>query len=293
MQSIGFIGAGMMGSVIVACLLKAGYRVNVIAHRDRTKIARLVDMGAREVTTLGDLAGRSDVVMICVNSAETVSDLVTRMMPVLTAGKMIIDVTTSKPETSKQLAQDLSSKGVAFVDAPVVGGPAQAASGELGTFLGGSDEAIARAMHIVATYSGEVQHFGPAGSGNTAKLLNNFLSVGLRQLVVHAFRAARRHDIDWAKLYALTAKGAAGSRTLDQLAGGAIEGDYLRNKFSIANCYKDMSYAGPLMADDPDGRAIQAAMVEAYGRLVNAGLGDRLASEMLDPDVERAARTAP
>jgi hypothetical protein len=51
-----------------------------------------------------------------------------------------------------------------------------------------------------------------------------------------------------------------------------------------------MTYAAPLLADDPDGCAIQAAMAEAYARLVDAGLGDRLASEMLDPDVEQVAR---
>ncbi len=281
----------MMGGGIVSCLLKAGYPVTLIAHRNRARIAELVGQGAREVASLDALASDSDVVMICVNSADTVRDLVAAMTPSLEPGKMIVDVTTSKPETSRELAARLTARGVDFVDAPVVGGPAQAASGELGTFLGGSAAAIARAQPIVASYSIDVHHFGPVGAGNTAKLLNNFLTVGLRQLVVHAFRAARRHEIDWTKLYALTSKGAAASRTLDQLVGGAIAGDYTRNKFSIANCYKDMTYAAPLLADDPDGCAIQAAMAEAYARLVDAGLGDRLASEMLDPDVEQAARS--
>lgn len=285
---IGFIGAGMMGSGIVACLLAAGYPVTLVAHRNKDRIAALVAKGAREAATVEDLAGASDVVMICVNSADAVEDLVSRLRPHMAEGSLILDVTTSKPETSRALSASLAASGITFVDAPVVGGPAQAAAGELGTFLGGSEAAVDRARPIVASYSKEVQHFGPVGSGNIAKLLNNFLTVGLRQLVAHAFRAARRNDIDWAKLYALSAKGAAGSRTLDQFVAGALEGDYKRNKFSIANCYKDMTYAAPLLADDPDGRAIQKAMADAYARLIAAGLGDRLASEMLDPEVETA-----
>jgi hypothetical protein len=47
-----------------------------------------------------------------------------------------------------------------------------------------------------------------------------------------------------------------------------------------------MTYAGPLLADDPDGHAIHRAMETAYARLIGAGLGDRLASEMLDPEIE-------
>jgi 3-hydroxyisobutyrate dehydrogenase-like beta-hydroxyacid dehydrogenase len=286
---IGFIGAGMMGSGMVGCLLKSGYPVALLAHRNRARIEDLLARGATEAPDLQTLALDSDVVMICVNSADTVTDLVRAMSSSMREGHLIIDATTSKPETTRTLAAQLASRGIAFVDAPVVGGPAQAAAGELGTFLGGTDVAIARATPIVSTYSIDVHAFGPSGSGNTAKLLNNFLTVGLRQLVVHAFRAARRNGIDPAKLYALTAKGAAGSRTLEQLAGGAIAGDYTRNKFSIANCYKDITYAAPLMADDPDGRAIQEAIAAAYERLVAAGMGDRMASEMLDPAVEAVA----
>lgn len=288
-QIIGFIGAGMMGQGICLNLLKAGYPLKVIAHRNRERIDDLVGRGAKEVTSLGELAGTSDVVMICVNSAETVTDLVRGLLPALAPGKMVIDVTTSKPETSEALAAEAASRGVAFIDAPVVGGPAQAADGKLGTFVGGAEQDLRRARPILEAYSVDVAHFGPVGAGNKAKLLNNFLTVGLRQLVTQTFRAARRNGIDVELLYRLASQGAAGSRTLDQFVQGALSGDYTRNKFSIANCHKDVRYAAPLLAGDPDGRAIQQVMESAYGRLVEAGLGPRMSSEMLDPAVEAQA----
>lgn len=285
-ERIGFIGAGMMGSGLCANLLRAGYPLTVIAHRNRERIDDLVARGAREAKSRDELIANSDVLMICVNSADTVSEIVEEAMSNLRPGMLVIDVTTSLPDVSKKVAEKLAAKDVAFVDAPVNGGPAQAAAGELGVFIGGPEAHVERALPIIRTYSNDIAHFGDVGAGNIAKLLNNFLTVGLRQLVTQAFRSARRNNIDLEKLYVLTMKGAAGSRTLEQLVGGAIVGDYSRNKFSIANCYKDMSYAEALMANDPDGLAIQQAMREAYKRLVEAGLGDRFASEMLNPEVE-------
>ncbi|MEZ5842936.1 MAG: NAD(P)-dependent oxidoreductase [Hyphomicrobiaceae bacterium] len=287
---IGFVGAGMMGHGICTNLLAAGHPLTVIAHRNRAPIDDLVGRGAREATSLAALGEASDVVMICVNSAEAVEAIVAGLRPGLARGSVIIDVTTSKPEVSRTLAAALASDGIAFVDAPVVGGPAHASQGKLGAFVGADDTAFARVRPILARYCTDIVHFGPPGSGNVAKLLNNFLTVGLRQLIVQAFRGARRHGIDTDKLYSLAAKGAAGSRTLDQLASGLARADYTQNKFSIANCHKDMSYAAALLADDPDGVAIQSVMQQAYSRFIDAGLGDRLASEMLDPALEARSR---
>ncbi|MEM1306699.1 MAG: NAD-binding protein, partial [Pseudomonadota bacterium] len=162
---------------------------------------------------------------------------------------------------------------------------AQAASGDLGSFLGGTDTDVTRARPLIATYSADIAHFGAAGQGHTVKLLNNFLTVGLRQLVVQSIQAARRHDVDLAQFVRLAQKGAAGSRILEQFGACALDGDYTRNKFSIGNCRKDMAYAGDLLSGDDDAIALQQALLGAYERLVAAGHGDRLASEMLDPNL--------
>ena len=289
-QKIGFIGVGMMGHGICLNLLKAGYPLTVVAHRNRERIEDLLGRGAQEAQTVPELAAGADVVMVCVNSADTVAELVGEMLPHMASGKMIIDVTTSKPETSQTLASEAAAKGVTFIDAPVVGGPPQAAEGKLGTFVGGSVADLQRATPILKSYSADVAHFGPVGAGNKAKLLNNFLTVGLRQLVTQTFRAARRHGIDVELLYRLASQCAAASRVLDQFVGGALAGDFTRNKFSIANCYKDVTYAAPLLADDPDGKAIQESLAAAYRRLVKAGLGARMSSEMLNPEVEEQAK---
>ena len=289
-QSIGFIGAGMMGSGICKSLLKAGHPVTVIAHRNRAPIDELVKLGAREAKSAPELAKGVDIVMLCVDRAETVERIVSEITPALRSGQFIIDVTTGKPETSKGIAAALATKGVTYVDAPVTGGPAQAAEGKLAILAGGSPEVFEKLKPIFDTYTVQAILFGPTGAGITAKLLNNFVTQSACQVIMQAYRAARRNDVNWDKLYNAMLQGAARSGTLERIIGNAIKGNFRGQQFSISNAAKDVEYAGDLIGADPDGARIHAAVLSALKRPINAGLGDRFVSEMLDPEVERKAR---
>ncbi len=289
-QSIGFIGAGMMGSGICKSLLKAGHPVTVIAHRNRAPIDELVKLGAREAKSAPELAKGVDIVMLCVDRAETVERIISEITPVLRSGQFIIDVTTGKPETSKRIAAALATKGVTYVDAPVTGGPAQAAEGKLAILAGGSPEVFEKLKPIFDTYTVQAILFGPTGAGITAKLLNNFVTQSACQVIMQAYRAARRNDVNWDKLYNAMLQGAARSGTLERIIGNAIKGNFRGQQFSISNAAKDVEYAGDLIGTDPDGARIHSAVLAALKRPINAGLGDRFVSEMLDPEVERKAR---
>jgi 3-hydroxyisobutyrate dehydrogenase-like beta-hydroxyacid dehydrogenase len=289
-QSIGFIGAGMMGSGICKSLLKAGHPVTVIAHRNRAPIDELVKLGAREVKSAPELAQGVDIVMLCVDRAETVERIISEITPALRSGQFIIDVTTGKPETSRRIAAALATKGVTYVDAPVTGGPAQAAEGKLAILAGGSPEVFEKLKPIFDTYTVQAILFGPTGAGITAKLLNNFVTQSACQVIMQAYRAARRNDVNWDKLYNAMLQGAARSGTLERIIGNAIKGNYRGQQFSISNAAKDVEYAGDLIGTDPDGARIHAAVLSALKRPIDAGLGDRFVSEMLDPEVERKAR---
>jgi 3-hydroxyisobutyrate dehydrogenase-like beta-hydroxyacid dehydrogenase len=228
--------------------------------------------------------------MLCVDRAETVERIISEITPALRSGQFIIDVTTGKPETSKRIAAALATKGVTYVDAPVTGGPAQAAEGKLAILAGGSPEVFEKLKPIFDTYTVQAILFGPTGAGITAKLLNNFVTQSACQVIMQAYRAARRNDVNWDKLYNAMLQGAARSGTLERIIGNAIKGNYRGQQFSISNAAKDVEYAGDLIGTDPDGARIHAAVLSALKRPIDAGLGDRFVSEMLDPEVERKAR---
>lgn len=288
-QRIGFIGAGMMGSGICKSLLKAGFPLAVIAHRNRGPIDELVKLGAKETKSSTDLAANADVIMLCVDRAETVEAIMAGLASGLRSGQYVIDITTGKPETSKKLAASLAAKGVTYIDAPVTGAPMHAAAGQLASMVGAEPAVVEAVKPILDAYSAQTLVFGPTGAGITAKLLNNFVTQSTCQVITQAYRAARRHGVDWDKLYNTMLKGAARSGSLERIIGAALQGNYKGQQFSIANACKDIDYAGALVAGDPDGARIQAAILAALQRPVDAGLGDRFVSEMLDPEVERQA----
>jgi 3-hydroxyisobutyrate dehydrogenase-like beta-hydroxyacid dehydrogenase len=288
-KRIGFIGAGMMGSGICKSLLRAGYPVAVIAHRNRAPIDELIELGAQEAKSTTELAASADIIMLCVDRAETVEAIMAGLASGLRSGQYVIDVTTGKPETSTKLASSLAAQGVTYIDAPVTGGPVQAAAGQLASMVGADPAAFEAVKPVLDAYSAQTLVFGPTGAGITAKLLNNFVTQSSVQIITQAYRAARRNGVDWEKLYNTMLKGAARSGSLERIISAAIKGDYKGQQFSIANVCKDIDYAGALVAGDPDGARIQAAILGALQRPVNAGLGDRFVSEMLDPEVERQA----
>ena len=170
---VGFIGVGLMGEGMCSCLLKAGYPLTVLAHRSRTRIDKLVAEGAREAPSAADLARGSDVIILCVSNARAVEDTIEAMRPGLSADKFIVDTTTSEPELTRRLAAELAEDGVAFCDAPLAGGAAQAATGQLGILFGGTAQSLATLEPVLKAFAARIEHFGPAGSGHIAKLVNN------------------------------------------------------------------------------------------------------------------------
>lgn len=288
-KRIGFIGAGMMGSGICKSLLRAGYPVTVIAHRNRAPIDELIKLGANEAKSTTELAHGADIIMLCVDRAETVETVIASLESGLRSGQYVIDITTGKPDTSTKLAASLKAKGVTYIDAPVTGAPVHAAAGQLASMVGADPAVFEAVKPVLDAYSQQALLFGPTGAGITAKLLNNFVTQSSVQIILQAYRAARRNGVDWEKLYNTMLKGAARSGSLERIISAALQGNYKGQQFSIANACKDIDYSGALVAADPDGARIQAAILGALQRPVKAGLGDRFVSEMLDPEVERQA----
>lgn len=284
MTRIGFVGAGVMGHGMASRLLRAGYPVTVIAHRNRTPIDALVAKGAEEARDYPALVARSDVIILCVSSSGVVETVIEALRPDLRTGMMVVDMGTSSPDSSRRLAAELAALEVAFVEAPVTGGVKQAATGELGALVGadrGSFEAVRPLLHCMCR---TVHHFGPPGAGNTAKLLNNFMVFGIAALVTEAFGKAREAGIDWQKLYDVVICGSADSGVLRRIIGPAVQGDYRGYVFSVEGALKDMTYFGELSESMGGLSELGRAVTHIYERAATEGRGGLLLSELLAPE---------
>ena len=286
-ESIGIVGAGLMGRGMALNLIKAGYPVTLYLRRERPEIARLVELGAASTNDLSALAAACEVLILCVDSAETVRAVVAGLLPGLRQGQLIIDSTTSNPGVSRQVAAMLKEKGVDYADAPVTGGPVEAEAGRLGAIVGCDEESFARVERIVSNYSVSAQRVGAVGTGHTAKLLNNFVTQGAVVLLAEAYGRARESGVDWRALYALMSAGAARSGTLEKTVKPALEGNFDGNRFAIRNSRKDITYFCELAAGSARGpSALAEAIREVLDGAVAAGLGDRYVSALLDPQVK-------
>ncbi len=284
--AIGFIGVGQMGEGMCRRLLAAGYPFAVLAHRNRAPVERLVAEGATEAASAAALAAASNIVILCVSNADVVERTVEAMRPALTRGKIIIDTSTSAPEVTRRLAADLAEHGVTLFDAPLTGGPVQAEAGELGVLLGGPAGSIAEVEPVLRSFARRIEHFGPAGAGHAAKLVNNYLVCGMIALIADTYNAARDLGVDWAKLYSVMQQGSNNSPALQRIVSNAIEGNFDGYRFSLANAQKDMAYYMRLGDGLSGPSELAAAVLEEYDDAIARGLGDFMVSRLIDPDLQ-------
>jgi len=278
-MKIALVGAGLMGRGIAACLMRAGHELTVIAHRDRSGVDALIGQGAKEAGDLAELAAGS------VTNSDVVATVVAGLEAGLRRGSIVLDMGTSEAAASRALAERLSRRGVGFAEAPVAGGPEQAARAELGAMVGADDETFSRLKPLLDACCARVSHMGPVGAGATAKLINNYMVMGMIGLIAECYNAARTAGLDWEKLYEVMQQGSNNSGALRKMVGPALKGDFDGYPFSIVNAAKDMRYymkvADELGTRTPLAEATNAIFVDAVAK----GLGALRVSHLIDPAV--------
>jgi 3-hydroxyisobutyrate dehydrogenase-like beta-hydroxyacid dehydrogenase len=275
---IGFIGAGRMGHGMVLGLLGGGHKVSVIAHSNRARVEDLVSRGAIEARNLETLAESSEYIMFCVSNSMVVNQIIEELKPHLRSGQTLIDAGTSEPAATRQIAKELATLGVAYADAPLTGGPEQAAKHQLGVLCGASLETFQEIAPLLGCFASTIRHMGPVGSGHTAKLISNYLVTGMIALVSEAFGAASASNIDWRNLYEAMLNGSGNSGVLRKMVEPALKGDFEGYSFSLENALKDISYFKNLGHETALARAVH----ETFANAVRQGRGSQNVSRLLN-----------
>jgi 2-hydroxy-3-oxopropionate reductase len=209
-----------MGRPMVARLVEAGHEVGVLGRSDekRASIARL---GARAVAEVTAVCTDADVVIVCVFTDEQVREVCVAdgLIASMPAGSALVLHTTGSPRTVESIAQQAASGGVEVVDAPVSGGPHNAAAGALSLFVGGADDTVARLRPVLSCYGDPVLHVGPLGAGQKVKLVNNALFAAHIGLLAGAVELGARLGVTESALLSALPHGSAASRVLDIIAG--------------------------------------------------------------------------
>lgn len=175
---IGVLGLGNMGAGMASTLVKKGYDVKGF---DLSTIAceKAVAAGVSIADSAPDLFACVDLLILSLPKAEHVEAVCLNSDGILQHGKkglIVLDTTTSTPETSRKIQAMLTENQISFVDAPVSGGPAGASSGTMTMVVGASDALWEILLPVLQDMSATQVHVGDCGAGNVVKIANNFLA---------------------------------------------------------------------------------------------------------------------
>jgi 3-hydroxyisobutyrate dehydrogenase-like beta-hydroxyacid dehydrogenase len=275
---IGFIGAGLMGHGAAKNIIEKGnYPLVTMAHRNRAPIDDLIARGAQEVANAAKLAEQSDIVFLCLPGSDIVQQTIygdNGLIGGLRTGMIVVDMTTSFPAISMEIADDLEQKGVTFIDAPLGRSPKEAEEGKLGCFIGGPAEAIDIVEPVVSCFAENIVRTGPVGSGGTCKILNNFITLGNCAIIAEAVAAGVHLGVDQEIFYRVVSSSGANSRMFQQMMPWVIDGDSSRLQGHLRTAMKDLDYYSKLSRDGEISSFLGSTIFEIYRYANNKGHGN-------------------
>lgn len=191
---IGFVGLGNMGIPMTARLAGAGHEVRGFdvdpAARARSAVPT--------VESLAEAAAGADVVVIMLASSDVVRQVVLAdgLLDALEPGALVVDMGSSDPAQTRELAAEAAARGIGYVDAPVSGAVVGAEAGTLTIMFGGTADELARCEPFFAALGTKIVHAGPVGAGHALKALNNLLSATSFLITLEAVAAGERFGLD-------------------------------------------------------------------------------------------------
>ena len=217
---IAFLGTGLMGAAMVRRLLAAGHRPSVW-NRSASRLAPLVDAGARAAASPAAAARDADLVLACLLDTTAVEQVVfgpegiASLPRAAGAPRVFVDHASIAPEATREFAARLAeANGTHWVDAPVSGGVAGTDAGTLAVMCGGDPPDVERAAPAIAAYAGRVTRMGPVGAGQTTKLANQVIVAAAIVAINEAVRLAQSGGVDASALPGALAGGWADSKPL-------------------------------------------------------------------------------
>jgi 3-hydroxyisobutyrate dehydrogenase len=202
MAAVGLVGLGNMGRGMALSLKRGGHRVLGFDAAEATRTA-LAEEGIETFPDVRELCRSAEILILSLPTAAIVEEVVTGVNGILAharAGVLVVDTSTSHPETTRKLSARLAEAGMSMIDAPVSGGPKGAITGTMTMVIGGTDADLARALPVLESVSSKRVHVGPVGAGHVTKIINNLLCAAHLLTAAEAVKIARQAGVDAERL---------------------------------------------------------------------------------------------
>jgi len=281
--TVGFVGLGLMGRHMARNVLKAGFPL-VVHNRSRPAVDELVAKGAAAAWSPQEVAERATVVITMLPNSPDVRLVAAGengLFAGASAGHIIIDSSTISPVVTAELAGQAAALGIAWLDAPVSGGPTGAQAGTLSIMVGGPADALEKARPILKAMGKTITHIGvKPGSGQIAKACNQVVVALYLQAIAEALLLAKGAGADPAKVYQAIRGGAAQSWAMDNHAPRMLSGNHAPG-FKAWMHLKDLRIALETAQQANLPLPGTAQVVQLYTSLLAAGHGEENTSALI------------
>jgi len=247
---IGFVGIGNMGWPMAKRVTGAGFALTVFdANAARAgRFAAETAVGAAESGAA--LARAADIVITMLPTGAIVREALLGAGGIarsLARGAVVVDMSSSDPNGTRELGRALAELGVALVDAPVSGGVRGAEAGTLAIMVGGEDEAaIARVRPVLETMGAKVFRTGPLGSGHAMKALNNYVAAAAFTATSEALLVGKRFGLEPAVMVETLNASSGRNYHTDLVFPDHVVGGKFAAGFAIGLMAKDVGIAAGL-----------------------------------------------
>ena len=281
MGKIAFIGLGHMGGGMAPNLAKAGHEVRAFDLSEEALNAA-VEKGCTAAASAEEAVKDAEVVVTMLPAAKHVLDVYrSQVLGKAPTSALLIDCSTIDVGSARSIEEEAAAQGYTMVDAPVSGGIAAAASGNLAFMVGGSDQAFARAQPILEPMAKAVIHAGGAGAGQAAKICNNMILGATMIVTCEAFVLAQKLGLNAETFFDIASKasGQSWSMTTYTPVPGVgpqtpADNDY-EGGFASALMLKDLKLAMEAAQQAGAYTPLGGEAEELYQRFVNLGGGSK------------------
>ena len=266
MPRIAFIGLGRMGHGMAGRYLDAGFDV-AVWNRSKAKADDLIARGAHWAASPKEAALGADAVVTMVADDEAShavwlgKDGAAASMK---AGALAIECSTVSHAHALDMARELRSRGLIYIDCPVTGLPSAAAEGKLTLLVGADASDLEKARTYLAPISTTIRHFGAVGSGTVFKLINNLMGAVQIASLAEGVAIAERAGLDMNLVAEALSTGAVASPQVIRHSKRMVARDFSGASFTAALRHKDAAYAVRLAEELLPGVPVSRAALAAY-----------------------------
>ncbi|MFZ4115324.1 MAG: NAD(P)-dependent oxidoreductase [Chthoniobacterales bacterium] len=265
--SVGILGLGIIGTR-VAAILRREERIQVLVWNRSSRPEPHFLPSPLEV------AASAEILQIFVRDGTALLEVVEQIVPALTKKHLVLNHATVSPQETLKAAALVEKKGAQFLDAPFTGSRDAAAEGKLVYYVGGSDEALERAIPILKLSSKKILPMGAIGTATYIKIATNLIAGVQIQVLAEALEFLNLGEIPFQYLHEALQHNAAFSNTIGMKLPLMLQGNF-EPHFSTKNMLKDLQFALNLVEDHGIALPATAATAASLRDLVALGLGDK------------------